>query len=94
MTAIQDQVILVTGSTDGIGKQTAHDLAKMVGEMFGEYRGCVQSGADAIISVATSHELEGVTGKYFDQMQQAQAIAVSLAAPQERRALPCHRAGI
>jgi NAD(P)-dependent dehydrogenase (short-subunit alcohol dehydrogenase family) len=29
MTAIQDQVILVTGSTDGIGKQTVYDLAKM-----------------------------------------------------------------
>ncbi len=29
MTAIQDQVILVTGSTDGIGKQTAYDLASM-----------------------------------------------------------------
>lgn len=27
--ATQNQVILVTGSTDGIGKQTAHDLAKM-----------------------------------------------------------------
>ena len=48
---------------------------KMVREMFGEYRGSVQSGADAIIYVATSHHLEGVTGKYFDQMQEAQAIA-------------------
>ena len=27
--AIQNQVILVTGSTDGIGKQTGHDLVKM-----------------------------------------------------------------
>ena len=27
--ATQNQVILVTGSTDGIGKQTAHDLARM-----------------------------------------------------------------
>lgn len=48
---------------------------KMVREMFGEYRGSVQSGADAIIYLATSHELEGLTGKYFDQMQEAQAIA-------------------
>ena len=29
MTAIQERVILVTGSTDGIGKQTACDLALM-----------------------------------------------------------------
>ncbi|MBW4630473.1 MAG: SDR family NAD(P)-dependent oxidoreductase [Iphinoe sp. HA4291-MV1] len=48
---------------------------KMVREMFGEYRGSVQSGADEIIYVATSHELEGVTGKYFDQKQEAQSIA-------------------
>jgi NAD(P)-dependent dehydrogenase (short-subunit alcohol dehydrogenase family) len=174
MTAIQDQVILVTGSTDGIGKQTAHDLAKMgatvvlhgrnreraevtLQEIFAatrsdrleyyladfssladvrrlaeavrskhctlntlinnagigaghltdrqralsqdgyelrfcvnylapfllthlllpclQYRGSVQSGADAIIYVATSHQLEGVTGKYFDQMQEERAIA-------------------
>jgi len=46
---------------------------KMVREMFGEYRGSVQSGADAIVHQATSIELDRVSGKYFDQKQEAQA---------------------
>jgi len=47
---------------------------KMVREMFTESWGSVQSGADAIIHVATSMELAGVSGKYFYQMQETQAI--------------------
>lgn len=46
---------------------------KMVHEMFGQSRGSVHSGAEAIIHLTTSIELDGVTGKYFDQKQAAQA---------------------
>jgi NAD(P)-dependent dehydrogenase (short-subunit alcohol dehydrogenase family) len=48
---------------------------KMVREMFGSAWGTVQSGADAVVYVATAPELEGVTGKYFDQKDEEQAIA-------------------
>lgn len=48
---------------------------KMVREMFGESWGSVQSGADAIIYVATSSKLEGVTGQYFEGTQPTQASA-------------------
>jgi len=48
---------------------------KMVREMFGQSWGSVQSGADVIIYVATSNKVEGMTGKYFNQMQEAQANA-------------------
>ena len=46
---------------------------KMVREAFGRAMGDVQSGADAVIYLATSSEVEGVTGKYFDQKQEARA---------------------
>ena len=55
MTAIQDQVILVTGSTDGIGKQTAHDLASMGATVL--LHGRVQERA-----VSTLQEIYAATG--------------------------------
>jgi NAD(P)-dependent dehydrogenase (short-subunit alcohol dehydrogenase family) len=140
MKPIGQQIIFVTGSTDGLGKQTAHTLAaqgatvllhgrspinfddvmlerhydpmraysqsklalvmftfdlaealreeqitvnclhpaslmntKMVYEYFGYTLSTVQDGVDAVMYVATSPKLEGVTGKYFDQKQEAQA---------------------
>ncbi|NJL38327.1 MAG: SDR family NAD(P)-dependent oxidoreductase [Leptolyngbyaceae cyanobacterium RM2_2_4] len=48
---------------------------KMVREMFDSAWGNVQSGVDAVVYVATAPELESVTGKYFDQKDEEQAIA-------------------
>lgn len=48
---------------------------RMVAETFGEgsARSTVQEGTDVLIYVATSEALNGVTGAYFDQMQEARA---------------------
>ncbi len=46
---------------------------KMVRETFGRPMGDVQSGADAVVYLATSPEVEEVTGKYFDQKREARA---------------------
>ena len=48
---------------------------KMVHEMFGQSQGSVQLGAEAIVYLATSSDLASVTGKYFDQQREANAIA-------------------
>ncbi len=42
---------------------------KMVREMFEKPWGTVQSGADAVVYLATSPDLEGITGEYFNQTQ-------------------------
>lgn len=62
---LKDQRITVNCLNPGSRLNT-----KMVSEMFGEYRGTVQSGADVIIHVATSAALKNITGRYFDQMQE------------------------
>jgi NAD(P)-dependent dehydrogenase (short-subunit alcohol dehydrogenase family) len=46
---------------------------KMVRESGIAPMGTVQSGSDAIIHLALSSELEGVTGKYFDRKQESRA---------------------
>jgi NAD(P)-dependent dehydrogenase (short-subunit alcohol dehydrogenase family) len=46
---------------------------KMVLETFGSASSDVQEGADATVYLATSPELEGVTGKYFDGRCEARA---------------------
>ncbi|QYR22562.1 SDR family oxidoreductase [Paenibacillus sp. sptzw28] len=46
---------------------------KMVRESGIAPMGTVQSGSDAIIHLALSSELEGVTGKYFDQKRESRA---------------------
>lgn len=46
---------------------------KMVFEAFGRASSDVQEGADATVYLASSPELEGVTGKYFDGRREARA---------------------
>lgn len=42
----------------------------MVREAFGRSMGDVEEGADAVIYLATSPEVEGVTGHFFDQKRE------------------------
>jgi NAD(P)-dependent dehydrogenase (short-subunit alcohol dehydrogenase family) len=62
---------------DGVTVNAVHPGSlldtKMVREAFGRGRGDVQQGADALIFLATSPELEGVTGRFFDQNREARA---------------------
>ena len=67
---LKDEDIVVNSLHPGSRLNT-----KMVREMFAQSWGSVQSGADVIIYVATSNEVEGLTGKYFNQRQEAQANA-------------------
>jgi NAD(P)-dependent dehydrogenase (short-subunit alcohol dehydrogenase family) len=58
---------------------------KMVRESFGEPMGSVQSGAEALGYLATSPDLAGVTGKYFDQQRESRANAQAYDAAARRR---------
>jgi NAD(P)-dependent dehydrogenase (short-subunit alcohol dehydrogenase family) len=46
---------------------------KLVYEYFGYTLSTVQEGVDAVMYVATPPKLEGMTGKYFEEKQEAQA---------------------
>jgi NAD(P)-dependent dehydrogenase (short-subunit alcohol dehydrogenase family) len=46
---------------------------KMVQETFGYTMSTVEEGAEAIVHLAASPELEGVTGRYFDGKREARA---------------------
>jgi NAD(P)-dependent dehydrogenase (short-subunit alcohol dehydrogenase family) len=46
---------------------------KMVYEFFGYTLSTVEDGVKALMYLATSPELDDVTGKYFDQQQEARA---------------------
>ena len=46
---------------------------KMVYESFGYTMSTVEDGVEATMRVATSSELDGVTGRYFDRLREAQA---------------------
>jgi NAD(P)-dependent dehydrogenase (short-subunit alcohol dehydrogenase family) len=46
---------------------------KMVYESFGYTMSTVEEGVEATMRVATSPELDGVTGRYFDRLREAQA---------------------
>jgi len=48
---------------------------KMVHECFGRSMSTVQQGADAVVYLATSSDLDSVTGEYFDGKQRARANA-------------------
>ena len=46
---------------------------KMVRQTFGHASSTVQEGTEAVVRLAVSPELEGVTGRYFDGMREARA---------------------
>jgi NAD(P)-dependent dehydrogenase (short-subunit alcohol dehydrogenase family) len=46
---------------------------KMVHETFGYTMSTVEEGAEAVVRLAASPELEGVTGRYFDGTREARA---------------------
>ncbi len=46
---------------------------KLVREAFGRGRGSAQEGADAVIHLATSSQLDGVTGRFYDQYREVRA---------------------
>jgi NAD(P)-dependent dehydrogenase (short-subunit alcohol dehydrogenase family) len=46
---------------------------KMVRETFGHASSTVQEGTEAVVRLAASPELEGVTGRYFDRTREARA---------------------
>jgi NAD(P)-dependent dehydrogenase (short-subunit alcohol dehydrogenase family) len=46
---------------------------KMVLETFGSASSSVQEGADATVRLAASPELEGITGRYFDEQRETRA---------------------
>lgn len=48
---------------------------KMVYESFGYTLSTIEDGVNALMYLATSPDLDGVTGKYFDQQQEARANA-------------------
>ncbi len=62
---------------DGVTVNAVHPGSlldtKMVREAYGQARGDVQTGADSIIFLATSPDLEGVTGRFFDRRRGAMA---------------------
>lgn len=63
---------------DGVTVNAVHPGSlldtKMVREAFGRGRGDVQKGADALIFLATSPEVEGVTGRFFDRTRETRMI--------------------
>jgi NAD(P)-dependent dehydrogenase (short-subunit alcohol dehydrogenase family) len=59
---------------------------KMVFESFGRARTTIEEGAEATLRLAVSPELEGVTGRYFDGVQDALANAQAYD-PEARRLL-------
>lgn len=59
---------------------------KMVRESYGKARGPVSIGEEAEVNLATSPELEGVSGEYFDVRQRARAHAQAYD-PQARQTL-------
>jgi NAD(P)-dependent dehydrogenase (short-subunit alcohol dehydrogenase family) len=61
----------------GVSANSLHPASlmdtKMVFESFGYTMSTVQQGTDATVRLATSPELEGVTGRYFDGQREARA---------------------
>lgn len=48
---------------------------KMVAEHFGEFQSTVEEGTEALLRLAISQELEGVTGEYFNVLEKDRAIS-------------------
>ena len=64
-------------SDTGVSVNALHPASlmdtKMVEETFGYTMSTVEEGAEAVVRLAASHELEGETGRYFDGRREARA---------------------
>jgi NAD(P)-dependent dehydrogenase (short-subunit alcohol dehydrogenase family) len=64
-------------SDTGVSVNALHPASlmdtKMVQDSFGYTMSTVEEGSEAVVRLAVSSELEGVTGRYFDGMREARA---------------------
>lgn len=69
---------------------------KMVREGWGQALGPVEDGIEAELYLATSPELEGVTGEYYDRLQRARALPQAYDAQARKRLwdLSCKLTGV
>lgn len=95
MSAIQNQVILVTGSTDGIGKQTAHDLAKMGATVLlhGRNQERVEATLQEIYSATGSERLEYYLAD-FSSLTEVRRLAEAVQAKHSSLNILINNAGI
>ncbi len=62
-----------TGMTVNVLHPASLMDTKMVQDTFGYTMSTVEEGAEAVVRLAVSPELEGVTGRYFDGTREARA---------------------
>jgi NAD(P)-dependent dehydrogenase (short-subunit alcohol dehydrogenase family) len=78
------------GADGGVTVNALHPATlmntKMVFESFGRALSTVEDGAEATLRLITAPELEGVTGRYFDQLEESRADAQAYD-PEARRRL-------
>jgi len=73
---MQNKTVLITGATDGIGKQTALELARAGATVLLHGRDRVKGEAAlaaTIIYLASAAEVAGVSGKFFTNQRIAKA---------------------
>lgn len=62
-------------SGTGVNTNALHPASlmdtKMVHEAFGHTKSTVEEGAEAVVRLAVSQEVEGLTGRYFDGKREA-----------------------
>ena len=92
---MQDKTILVTGSTDGIGKQTALELARMGAQVL--VHGRSQDRAEAAVAEirrATANERVEPVVADFASLRQVREMAAEILGEYERLDVLVHNAGV